>query len=39
MTSESYKKDTQDFIQRLLRPERAEMLDTAVILGLCPVKP
>jgi len=39
MTSESYQKDTQDFIQRLLRPERAEMLDTAVILGLCPVKP
>ena len=39
MTSEHYNMDTRDFIQRLLRPERAEMLDTSVIMGLCPVKP
>ena len=39
MTSEHYSFDTQDFIQRLLRPERTEILDPSVIVGLCPVKP
>ncbi|MCH7736470.1 MAG: class I SAM-dependent methyltransferase [Chloroflexi bacterium] len=39
MTSEHYNMDTPDFIQRLLRPERAEILDPSVIMSLCPVKP
>lgn len=39
MTLEHYDYDTPDFIQRLLRPERAEMLDPTVIMGLCPVNP
>lgn len=37
MTFEHYDMTTQEFIQRLLRPERAEMLDPFVILSFCPI--
>lgn len=37
MTSEHYEMTTQEFIQRLLSPERAEMLDPFVILSFCPI--
>ena len=37
MTFEHYEMTTGEFIQRLLRPERAEMLDPFVILSFCPI--
>ena len=37
MTFEHSGMTTQEFIQRLLRPERAEMLDPFVILSFCPI--
>ena len=37
MTTEHYGMDTQEFIRRLLGPERAEMNDPFVILSFCPI--
>ena len=37
MTSSSEPTSMQEFIQRMLSPERAETLDTFVILSFCPV--
>ena len=37
MTSSSEPTSMQEFIQRLLSPERAETLDTFVILSFCPI--
>ena len=39
MTLEHYEMTTQEFIERLLRPERAEMLNPSVILSYCPINP
>ena len=37
MTFEHYEMTSKEFIQRLLRPERAEMLDPSEILSFCPI--
>ena len=37
MTSEHYSMNTQDFVERLLSPERAAMLDPTVALKYCPI--
>ena len=38
MTFEHYEMTTQEFIQRLLRPERAEMLDPQYLFALLPMR-
>ena len=37
MTSNQGPMDNQEFIKRLLRPERAEILDPLVIMSFCPI--
>ena len=37
MTFEHYEMTSKEFIQRLLRPERAEMLPASEILSFCPI--
>ncbi len=39
MTFEHYDMTTQDFVARLLSPDRAAKLDPSAILALCPITP
>ncbi len=39
MTFEHYDMTTKDFVERLLSPERAAMLDPSVVLDSCPIAP
>jgi len=39
MTFEHYDMSTQDFVARLLSPDRAAKLDPAAMLDFCPITP